>query len=39
MSDAGRPAAGYAHIERDLLEQIGDHPFPEPVPVIAGYQR
>jgi putative membrane protein len=24
-------------IERDLLEQLGDHPLPEPVPVVAGY--
>jgi ion channel-forming bestrophin family protein len=24
-------------IERDLLEQLGDHPLPDPVPVVAGY--
>jgi ion channel-forming bestrophin family protein len=24
-------------IERDLLEQLGDHPLPEPVPAVAGY--
>jgi putative membrane protein len=24
-------------IERDLLEQLGEHPLPEPVPVVAGY--
>jgi ion channel-forming bestrophin family protein len=24
-------------IERDLLEQLGDHPLPNPVPVVAGY--
>jgi putative membrane protein len=23
-------------IERDLLEQLGDHPLPEPVPAVAG---
>jgi putative membrane protein len=24
-------------IERDLLEQLGDHALPDPVPVVAGY--
>jgi predicted membrane chloride channel (bestrophin family) len=24
-------------IERDLLEQLGDHPLPEPTPAVAGY--
>src|SRR5262245_26078505 len=24
-------------IERDLLEQLGKHPLPDPVPVVAGY--
>jgi ion channel-forming bestrophin family protein len=24
-------------IERDLLEQLGDRPLPDPVPVVAGY--
>jgi ion channel-forming bestrophin family protein len=24
-------------IERDVLEQLGDHPLPDPVPVVAGY--
>jgi putative membrane protein len=24
-------------IERDLLEQLGDHRLPDPVPVVAGY--
>ena len=24
-------------IERDLLEQLGEHPLPEPVPAVAGY--
>jgi putative membrane protein len=24
-------------IERDLLEQLGDHPLPDPVPVVDGY--
>ena len=24
-------------IERDLLEQLGDQPLPDPVPVVAGY--
>ena len=24
-------------IERDLLEQLGEHPLPEPEPVVAGY--
>ena len=26
-------------IERDLLEQLGEHRLPEPVPVVAGYLR
>jgi putative membrane protein len=24
-------------IERDLLEQLGDHTLPDPVPIVAGY--
>jgi ion channel-forming bestrophin family protein len=24
-------------IERDVLEQLGEHPLPDPVPVVAGY--